>query len=93
MKDKALFFVNYEGQRTAENLQQTLVVPTASMRAGIIQYPAAGANATIVLNPAQIARDGSELFSQWHLPVGPGRRSECACGIKSVPNAERLIGR
>ena len=41
-KDKAFFFVNYEGQRTEENQQETITVPTVSMRSGNIQYLATG---------------------------------------------------
>lgn len=37
-KDKLFFFFNYEGQRTAENQQQTRTVPTASYRAGNLIY-------------------------------------------------------
>jgi hypothetical protein len=35
-KDKLFFFFNYEGQRTAENSQQTRVVPSAGYRSGNI---------------------------------------------------------
>ena len=37
-KDKLFYFFNYEGQRTAENQQQTLTVPSASFRAGNLSY-------------------------------------------------------
>ena len=33
-KDRLFFFANYEGQKTQENVQQNLTVPTASFRAG-----------------------------------------------------------
>ncbi len=70
-KDKAFFFVNYEGQRTAENQQQTLTVPTASMRAGNIQYLATG-NSTIALSPAQIAAMDPNCSGNGTCPWGPG---------------------
>ena len=54
-KDKAFLFVNYEGQRTAENQQQTMTVPTLSMRAGNIQYLTSNQSSPTLLNPAQIA--------------------------------------
>ncbi len=54
IKDKAFFFVNYEGQRTSENAQETLTVPTASMRLGEIAYLATDSS-TVTLNEAQIA--------------------------------------
>jgi hypothetical protein len=70
-KDKALFFVNYEGQRTQENQQETLTVPTASMRSGNIQYLAAGGS-TIELSPAQIAAMDPNCLGNGTCPWGPG---------------------
>ncbi|HEY0263401.1 MAG TPA: TonB-dependent receptor [Granulicella sp.] len=57
-KDKAFFFFNYEGQRTAENLQQNLTVPSAALRQGNLQYvynPSPTATAVQTLTPAQFA--------------------------------------
>ena len=71
-KDKALFFANYEGQRTSENQQETLTVPTASMRAGNIQYLAGGTNSTIALSPAQIAAMDPNCLGNGTCPWGPG---------------------
>ena len=71
-KDKALFFANYEGQRTSENQQETLTVPTASMRAGNIQYLAGGTNSTIALSPAQIAAMDPNCLGNDTCPWGPG---------------------
>jgi len=53
-KDRLFFFVNFEEQRTAENQQQTLTVPTASLRAGNVSYISAGGS-TVTLTPSQIA--------------------------------------
>jgi hypothetical protein len=53
-KNKLFFFLNYEGQRTAENQQQTLTVPTQSLRAGNVQYIDTQGNKD-TLTPAQIA--------------------------------------
>jgi hypothetical protein len=71
-KDKLFYFVNYEGQRTAENQQETLVVPTASMRAGNIQYPTSVSNGPILLNPAQIAGMDPNCSANDTCPWGPG---------------------
>jgi hypothetical protein len=56
-KGKAFFFINYEGQRTEENQQKTLVVPTASMRAGNIMYPHTEGSTTtnVTLDPTYIS--------------------------------------
>jgi hypothetical protein len=37
-KDKAFFFLNYEGQRTRENQQLVQFVPSSTMRQGIVKY-------------------------------------------------------
>jgi hypothetical protein len=73
-KDKIFFFANYEGQRTAEDQQMTLIVPTASMRAGSIQYPstANGVTKNITLNPAQIAAMDNNCSANGTCPWGPG---------------------
>ncbi len=70
-KDKAFYFVNYEGQRTQENLQETLTVPTVSMRSGNIQYLSAGSS-TIALSPAQIAAMDPNCLDNGTCPWGPG---------------------
>jgi hypothetical protein len=62
-KDKLFFFFNYEGQRTAENSQQTRVVPSAGYRQGNITYqycvdptdPNCAQTSTTTLTSAQIA--------------------------------------
>src|SRR5882762_6072288 len=38
-KDRAFFFVNYEGRRDAQANSELRVVPTATLRQGIVQYP------------------------------------------------------
>lgn len=42
MKNRLFFFINYESQRTAENQQATLTVPTDSLRAGDVSYICTG---------------------------------------------------
>ncbi|QNI32349.1 TonB-dependent receptor [Alloacidobacterium dinghuense] len=54
IKDKLFFFGNYEGQRTAENIQVTQTVPTASYRAGNLTY-VANSN-PVTLTPAQLGQ-------------------------------------
>jgi hypothetical protein len=41
-KDRAFFFLAYEGQRTRENVQTTRVVPSANLRNGIVSYDCTG---------------------------------------------------
>ena len=71
-KDRSFLFGNYEGQRTSENQQQTLTVPTASMRAGNIQYSTSSGNGTILLSPAQIAAMDPNCSANGTCPAGPG---------------------
>jgi hypothetical protein len=62
-KDKLFFFFNYEGQRTAENSQQTRIVPSAGYRQGNITYqycvdpsdPNCAQTSTNTLTASQIA--------------------------------------
>jgi carboxypeptidase family protein len=53
-KNRLFYFVNYEGQRTAENQQLTLTVPTAGLRAGNVTYIDVNQNKD-TLTPTQIA--------------------------------------
>ena len=69
-KDRLFFFLNYEGQRTAENQQETLTVPTASYAAGNVSYTSGGKNVT--LTPAQIATMDPNCSSTGTCPWGPG---------------------
>ena len=71
-KDKAFLFVNYEGQRTAENQQQTMTVPTLSMHAGNIQYLTSIQNTPTLLNPAQIAAMDQGCSDQCNRTWGRG---------------------
>ena len=68
--NKLFYFFNYEGQRTAENKQETLVVPTASLRAGALKYPAGGS--IISLDSSQIAAMDPDCQSLGTCPWGPG---------------------
>ncbi len=70
-KNKAFYFLNYEGQRTAENAQETQTVPTASLRAGDIQYVNANGSTT-TLTTAQIATMDPKCQANGTCPWGPG---------------------
>lgn len=53
LKNKLFFFTNYEGRRDSEGVINEHLVPTASMRAGNVQY-VADDGSTVTLSPAQI---------------------------------------
>jgi hypothetical protein len=52
-KDKAFFFLNYEGQRRDESKYPERIVPTDSMRAGTLKYRASDGS-TFALSPVDI---------------------------------------
>ncbi len=82
-RDRLFFFGNYEGQRTAENVQQTLVVPTASFRAGNISYLSGGNPVT--LTPAQFASMDPNCSSAGTCPLGPGANPAVLAVLQQYP--------
>jgi hypothetical protein len=70
-KDKLFFFANYEAQRTAENEQEILQVPTQSFRNGNIIYPSA-AGPVVTLNSAQFASMDPKCHVLGTCPLGAG---------------------
>ena len=62
-RDRAFFFVNYDGMRRTQETSQTVTVPTAALRDGVFRFatqPCAGE--TIVRNrPSCVGLDGSPL--------------------------------
>lgn len=82
VKDKLFYFVAYEGQRTAEDVQEVREVPTASFRNGNVIYttsscaspstPYACANGLVTLNPSNIASMDPNCSSDGTCPLGPG---------------------
>lgn len=88
-RDKIFFFLNYEGQRTAENQQQTMTVPTASMRAGNIQYPstANGKTTAVTLNPSQIALMDPHCQANGTCPWGPGVNPNVLAVMNQYPSS------
>ena len=81
-KNRLFFFATYEGQRTRENSQITRIVPSASLREGIIQYQTcptapncvAGdpGNTNVSLNPSQIATMDPNCMALGTCPLGRG---------------------
>jgi hypothetical protein len=70
-KDKLFYFVAYEGQRTAEDLQVTQEVPMTGFRAGNLTYVNSAGNTT-TLTPAQIASMDPNCSADGSCPLGPG---------------------
>ena len=81
-KDKLFFFVNYEGQRTAENKQVNQIVPTQSFRNGDLKYLDVNGN-TVTLTPAQIA--GMDPKCSSTCPWGPGVDPNSLATLSAYP--------
>ena len=73
-KDKLFFFATYEGEKINENKQTTLIVPTASLRAGEIKYPHTvdGETQIVTLTPSQIASMDPNCTKNGTCPWGAG---------------------
>jgi len=82
-KDKVFFFLNYEGQKTQENAQQNLTVPTASFKAGNVQYTNANGN-IVTLTPADVKR--MDPICTTSCPWGPGEDPNALATLNAYPN-------
>ena len=87
-KDKLFFFLNYEGQKTQENQQQSLTVPTASFAAGNVSYnctgdPACPASGIQTLSPAQVA--SMDPICMTTCPWGPGEDPNVLATLGAYP--------
>src|SRR3984957_5243995 len=94
-KDKLFFFFNYEGQRTAENSQQTRIVPSAGYRQGNITYqycvnpndPTCAQTSTNTLTSAQVATlDASCLANGVCTTPGPNAAAQALFQSYPLPN-------
>ena len=73
-KNKLFFFTTYEGEKINEDRQMTMIVPTASLRAGEIKYPHTvnGTTQIVTLSPGQIASMDPNCTKNGTCPWGPG---------------------
>jgi len=89
-KDRAFFFLAYEGQRKRENLQVTREVPSAALRQGMMQYPCAGspgcpASGIEVLSAVQLAGMDPNCTALGSCPLGPGPNPEVEKVFQKYP--------
>jgi hypothetical protein len=84
VKDRFFGFFTYEGQRRAESLQVTRVVPSADLRNGIIHYIDTGGN-VVTLTPAQIASMDTGCVGAGTCPWGPGPNPNSLAVLQSYP--------
>lgn len=76
-KDRAFFFLAYEGQSTRESKQVTRVVPSNNFRSGILSYqcsddPSCPSGGIETLTPADVAQMDPNCSSNGTCPSGPG---------------------
>ena len=86
-KDRLFFFLNYEQQRTAENQQETLTVPTNSLRAGQVKYLNAN-GAVVTLTAAEIASMGPSCAG---CAIGPGIDPNAITLFNQYPQSNGLV--
>jgi hypothetical protein len=88
-KDKEFFFLNYEGQKTQENQQQNLTVPTTLFKAGNVQYTDGSGN-LITLSPANVASMDPNCTSS--CPWGHGEDPNSLTTLNAYPNPNSTGG-
>ncbi|HEY8225320.1 MAG TPA: TonB-dependent receptor [Pyrinomonadaceae bacterium] len=67
IKDRAFFFVNYEGRRDAREESAIRVVPSDDLRQGIFHYLKSGSSTVFTLSPAEVT-----ALDPLHLGPSPG---------------------
>jgi len=78
LKNRLFFFATYEGQRTHESAVVTRLVPTATMRKGLITYlcdagsPHCPASGVFTLSPSDLAALDPLCSGLGTCPLGPG---------------------
>ena len=83
IKDKLFFFLAYEGQRTAEDVQVTREVPTEALRAGFVTYKTA--TGTQQLSPADIASMDPNCTANGTCPAGAGVNPNALAYLNQFP--------
>ncbi|HYA22953.1 MAG TPA: carboxypeptidase-like regulatory domain-containing protein [Terriglobales bacterium] len=83
-KNKAFFFLNYEGQRTAENVQLQQPVPTSTMRNGIVKYLAQDGS-VVTLQPSDLLAIDHNCGANCPWPGGGGNDPNILPVLQSYP--------
>ncbi len=86
VKDKLFFFANYEGSRLAEDAQVTQTVPTASYKAGILNY----STGSYSVAQLQQVDAGCQVCNTAAYPAGPGPNPNSLAYFNSLPTATNL---
>src|SRR4051812_12226100 len=96
VKDRFFGFFTYEGERRAESLQVTRVVPSDDLRNGIVHYLSCGAGkptdcdstkqSVVTLSPAQVASMDTGCAGAGSCPWGPGPNPNALAVLQSYPH-------
>jgi hypothetical protein len=98
VKDRAFFFLAYEGQRTHENKQITRVVPSDDLRNGIVSYicaasdPACPSGGIVTLQPSDLITMDPNCstpqpgFPGGTCPLGPGANPAVMAIFQQYPH-------
>jgi len=95
-KDKAFFFLNYEGQRTAEDQQLVQPVPSSTLRQGIVKYQYCPSSSTDncqnpselqvqTLTPSDLKSMDPHCFALGNCPWGGGVDPNMIPVLQSYP--------
>jgi len=91
LKNRLFFFATYEGQRTHESAVVTRLVPTATMKKGIITYlcdagsPHCPASGVFTLSPSDLAALDPLCSGLGTCPLGPGADPAAEQVFQSYP--------
>ncbi len=91
VKNRVFFFLAYEGQRTRENQQVTRVVPSDSLRQGIMSYdctgdPACPAGGIETLTRQDLATMDPKCTGNGTCPLGPGANPAVMALFQQYPH-------
>lgn len=88
LKDKLFFFVNYEGQRQAENATEIREVPTANYQKGLLSYTDTNGNTQIMSSSDFATLDaGCTVCNSASYGAAPGANPYAMAYFQSMPAA------
>jgi len=94
-KDRVFFFLNYEGQRTRENMQVTRYVPSETLRQGTVYYMTCGMDAPTDCDPRDaqptpIALNAAQITAMDPLGIGPNPTIMNIFNSYPMPNTDSV---
>lgn len=94
IKNRAFFFLNYEGQRTRENAQVTRIVPSETLRQGIVRYMTCNDPTTTGCDPIDAheaaALSANQIKAMDPLGIGPSQQILSIFNQYPMPNTDSV---